>query len=304
MDIASRTALSIAGAALGTLLLAGALAGCASDELTLHAAATPTPVTGVSGGAVVGAPAPGGGAIARGQVAPAQTLAGVGSSTQSRVVTSEVVSPPPQPSPGATSRGIAVSGTGRVEARPDEAIVQAGVSTRAQTAQDAQAQNNQQMQSVLNAIKALGIPDKDIQTTGVSLYPVITEGNTVNGYNATNNVRITVENIDQAGAVLDAAVKAGANTSSGISFGFKDETALRNKALAAAAADARSKADALAAALGLQISGVQSVTESQVSIPVPLAVPRASVSPAAAPSVPVEPGQQTVTAEITIVFSY
>ncbi len=304
MKLATSTVSSIAGLTLGALLLASAVGGCASDGLALHAATTPTPVASVPGGAVIGAPAAGGGAIARGQVAPGQSLAGVASSAPAGVNTSAVLSPPPQSSPGATPRGIAVSGTGRIQARPDEAIVQAGVSTRAQTAQEAQAENNQQMQNVLNAIKALGIPDKDIQTTGVSLFPVITEGNTVNGYNATNNVRVTVENIDQAGAVLDAAVKAGANTASGISFTFKDETSLRNKALAAAAADARSKADALAAALGLQISGVQSVTESQVSIPVPLAVPRAAAAPAAAPSVPIEPGQQTVTAEITIVFSY
>lgn len=304
MNVKAHAKSTIVGTALGALLLAGALAGCASDGLALHAATTPTPNGALSNAAPGGATVAGTGAIARGQVASAQPLPGVAAVAPAAVNASVAVAPLPQTATGAPMRGISVNGTGRVEARPDQAIVQAGVSTRAQTAQQAQADNNQAMQSVINAIKGLGIPDKDVQTSGVSLYPVITENNTVSGYNATNSVSVTVENVDQAGAVLDAAIKAGANTASGIRFGFKDETALRNRALAAAAADARSKADALAAALGLQISGVQAVSEGQVNIPIPLASPRAASAAQAAPSVPIEPGEQTITAEITIVFSY
>jgi uncharacterized protein YggE len=204
---------------------------------------------------------------------------------------------------GGIARGITVSGSGRVAATPDEAFVTAGVQTRATTAQDAQAANNRAMQAVVDAIKALNVPDRDIQTSGISLYPVYSQGQTLSGYNASNSVTVTAENIDQAGAVLDAAVRAGANQTGGIRFGLKDDAPLRNKALAAAAADARSKADALAAALGLQVTGVQAISEQSVGGPT-YTPPREVAAAGAAPAVPVEPGQLDVTAQVTIVFSY
>ena len=158
------------------------------------------------------------------------------------------------------------------------------------------------MQAVISALKGMGIPDKDIQTSGISLYPVIGQNQNVTGYNASNNVTVIVENVDQTGAVLDAAVKAGANTASNVRFGFKDDTAVRNKALAAAAADARTKADALARALGLKVTGIESVSEASTSSPVPL--PVASTAAGAAAAVPVEPGELSVSARVTIVFSF
>jgi uncharacterized protein YggE len=160
------------------------------------------------------------------------------------------------------------------------------------------------MQSVIAAIKGLGIPDKDIQTQGVALYPIYDQGQAITGYNATNNVVVTVENVDQIGKVLDTAIQAGANQATNVQFGFKDETKLRNQALAAAAADARGKADALAGALGLQISGIESVAEGNVSYPMPLAPRALGVASAASVPAPVEPGQLAVTAQVTIVFGY
>src|SRR5581483_10903212 len=131
----------IAGTALGALLLAGALTGCASDGLALHAATTPTPVAGVRGSAPVGAPVAGGGVISQGQAAPAQPMVGVAPVAPASVNSSAAVAPPPQSTTAAPVRGIAVNGTGRIEARPDQAVVEAGVSTRAQTAQQAQSDN-------------------------------------------------------------------------------------------------------------------------------------------------------------------
>jgi uncharacterized protein YggE len=208
------------------------------------------------------------------------------------------------PAPPSSTRGIVVSGTGQVSARPDKASVSAGVQTRGRTAQEAQTENNQSMQAVINAIKALGIADKDIQTNGVSLYPMYDQGQTITGYNATNDVTVTVNQIDQVGTVLDTAVRAGANQATNVRFGFKDETTLRNKALASAAADARSKADALAGALGLSITGIDSVAEGGVNVPI-ITQPRALGVAAAAPSAaPIEPGELNVTAQVTIVFGY
>lgn len=296
----------IAGAAFAAVLVAGTAAGCASGSLAFQ------PVAGATPGAVDHPSA--GGASGTGQTSPG--AAGAPAVGPSGGGTARNVSGGPAvvsanradllPQPVATAvlaRGITVTGTGQVTARPDEAIVTVGVQTRAPTARDAQEGNNRTMQAVLAAIKALGIPDQDIQTTGVFLYPVIEHGNTISGYNAANNVTVLVEKVDQAGAVLDAAVKAGANTAGNVRFAFKDETALRNRALAAAATDARSKADAIASAMGLKITGVESISEGSVVIPRPLAAP-GMAAPAAAPSVPIEPGQQTITATVTAVFGF
>lgn len=268
-------------AAVGAAFLAStALAGC-SLSAPSATGSTPTGSTGV----VVAAPA---GVAGAGASAPAVIRAAPNAAT----------------TPGSTLvNGISVSGTGQIQAQPDEAFVSAGVQTRAQTAQDAQTTNNRQMQAVIDAVKAVGIPAKDIQTSGVSLSPVYGENQTLQGYEARNNINVTVEQVGQAGQVLDAAVKAGANQAGGITFGLKNDTELRNKALAAAVADARSKADAIAGAAGVKITGVEAITESSVNVPIPVARAPLAAS-AASQATPVEPGQLTVTAQVTVVYGY
>ncbi len=199
--------------------------------------------------------------------------------------------------------GLVVTGTGQASARPDLAIVSAGVETRAPSAQEAQNQNNQTMQKVIDAIKTLGVQASAIQTTGISLYPVIGEDQAVTGYVASNHVTVRVDAIDQVGPVLDAAVKAGANLASNVRFTLKDQSALRNKALAAAIGEAKSKAGVMAEALGVEISGIQSVTEMSVSGPMPLGEKPAGAGVAAA-AAPIEPGEVTVVAQVTIVFGF
>ncbi len=199
--------------------------------------------------------------------------------------------------------GLVVSGTGQVSARPDLAIVSAGVETRAPSALEAQNQNNQTMQKVIDAIKALGVQAPAIQTTGVSLYPMIGEDQVVTGYVAANHVAVRVDAIDQAGPVLDAAVKAGANLASSVQFTLKDQSALRNKALAAAISKAKSKANVMAEALGVEISGIQSVTEMSVSGPMLLGEKPAGAGVGAV-AAPIEPGVVSVMAQVTIVFEF
>jgi hypothetical protein len=307
---------------LGSTVMAGlvfAMSACTGPGPALRAAGAPTstpeqvktiapqpaagaPNTapaagGLTGGnaAAVGAPA-----IAIGQAAPALAAKEAAGSSGTFA---------PQAAPVAAtdlSHGIMVSGSGRVSLRPDQAVVTAGVQTRGRTAQEAQSENNKAMNAVIAAIKGLGIPDKDVQTNGVSLYPIFDQqGQTISGYTASNNVSVIVEKIDQAGPVLDAAVKAGANQATNVVFGLKDETAARNKALTLAAADAKSKAEALAGSLGLHISGVQSVSEGVTSRPiVQPAAGRAMAATDSAASVPVEPGEVDVTAQVTIVFNF
>jgi uncharacterized protein YggE len=252
--------------------------------------------SGVNAGAPVAAP-PVGIAQPAPALAPAPAIISSNSGAQAQVVpTGPVLETAP-------SRTIVVAGSGSATGAPDQAIVSAGVETRAPTAQAAQSSNNTTMQAVLAAIKALGIPDKNIQTAGISLYPIENQNQSISGYNASNTVTVIIDNVDQTGQVLDAAVNAGANQSVGVRFAIKNSTDLRNKALTAAAADARQKADALAAAYGLTISGVNSISEQSVGGPI-VSQPRALAAGAAAPSVPIEPGELTVNAQVTVTFGY
>ncbi len=152
-----------------------------------------------------------------------------------------------------------------VEAVPDTVTISAGVLTEAQTAVAALRQNSQDMQRVIDRIKAAGIPERDIQTTGLSLnarYDYDRDGQRqiFRGYQAMNNVSIKFRDVADAGPILDALVEAGANNVNGPSFSVEDDepytaTARRN-------AMARAQRQALEYA---QVAGYSGVKLLQVS---------------------------------------
>ena len=208
----------------------------------------------------------------------------------------------PAPASGAASAQaqpsvVTTTGHGDVTAVPDEAVVTAGVNTRAATAAAALAQNAQAMQQVIAALENAG--GSHLQTQQVSLDPQTDDRGTVTGYVAQNTVSAKAK-IAAAGALVDAAVGAGANTVDGPSLDVSDSRALYDAALKQAMADARAKAQALAQAGGFAVGPVFSVTEGSAA-PVPQPVWRAAAAGAPA-STPVEPGTQDVTADVTVSF--
>ena len=120
---------------------------------------------------------------------------------------------------------------------------------------------------------------------------------------ASHQLTITLDSINLAGPVLDAAVGAGADSSWGVEFGLKDASAQRSQALTAAIADARKKADAMATALGVSVTGVGSASESSYSPPIQYGgvVPASGAS--AAPT-QIQPGQLTISADVTVVYTF
>ena len=204
-------------------------------------------------------------------------------------------------SEGSSVPSIAVAGEGRVVAPPDMASVQLGVQTEGRTALEAMTSNGVVMAKVIQAVKAVGIPDTDIQTTGISLYPrYFGDPPTVVGYQASNNISVTINDLSKAVWALDGAISAGANTTSGIQFGIKNLDSLRNQALALAAGSARAKAQVIADALGVTIRGVHRVTEGGgYGGPLPMPVS----APAREGTVPIEPGQLTISATVSVEFT-
>jgi uncharacterized protein len=192
------------------------------------------------------------------------------------------------PSPAPEGRTVAVTGTATIRSDPDQATVTLGVQTAAQTAEAAMRDNAKKMTDVMAAIRREGVAADDISTAWIDLYPRYDDnGTTVVGYTAENQVNAIVRNMDGIGAVIDAAVAAGANLTSGISFGLSDTNRGLDDALQQAVADARSKAEVLAQAGGAQLGAVVQITEGSAPTPVPYrdyAVAGAEASPT-----PVEP---------------
>jgi uncharacterized protein len=191
---------------------------------------------------------------------------------------------------------VTTLGHGVITVAPDQATVTAGVHTQAASDSAALVQNAKLMNAVVAALKAAG--GEELQTQQVSLYPQTSPQGDVTAYAADNSVSAKTK-IAGAGALIDAAVGAGANTVSGPSLDVSDRDARYRDALGKAVADARLKAEALAKAGGFGVGPVSSVTEGG-SAPTP--VFQAVGAATKADSTPIEPGTQDITADVTVTF--
>ena len=202
-------------------------------------------------------------------------------------------------SEAAVQHSIVVTGQGSVSTVPDRAQVSFGVSTDAKTASAALRANAAEMTKVIAAVKGDGVAAADIKTDLVSLSPRYSQnGDTVVGYTATNSVSATIRNLAKIGGTIDAAVDAGANQVSGPNLARGDMTALYRAALRAAIANAKGKAQTIAAASGLHLRRITDVSEAS-SAPVPQPLTKAGADAAT----PVEPGTQLVEAAVTVTFA-
>jgi uncharacterized protein YggE len=192
---------------------------------------------------------------------------------------------------------ITVSGTGTITVVPDIAHVGVGVTVTKSTVKAAREA------AMIAAIRALGVDEKDIKTTGLNLYPQYNNGTPpkVVGYTISEQIQITVRDLDKTGDVVDAAMASGATDTSGIWFDVADPAKAMNEARAAAVEAARASAQAMATAAGVNLGSVASISESQASFPYPYAERAAGAADAATPT-PVQPGTQDVQATVTVVF--
>jgi uncharacterized protein len=169
------------------------------------------------------------------------------------------------------ARTITVSSTATVKATPDEAVVDLGVRSESPVSATAFAQNAKDMQAVLDAVKAAGVEQKDIETTNVSLEQRVTNRGKPNEqqvFVASNSIRVTIHDLSSIGSVIDAAVRAGADAVNDIQFQLSDPNAVRTDALTQAVTGARAKADALAGAADAEVVGVVTIDEQSYQPPV------------------------------------
>lgn len=195
--------------------------------------------------------------------------------------------------------GITVNGSAAVRAVPDRADFSFGVQSTGRTASAALDANSLEMRKVIATLRDAGVAAADIQTQQVALSPRLSDnGETILGYIAQNTVTARLRDLDRAGAVIDAAVAAGANQVYGPSLSRSNEAELYRTALRSSVADARTKAQAIAAAAGVTLGAVVGVTETG-GAPVPIEGKGAATADAA----PIEPGTQDILASVTVTFA-
>ena len=212
--------------------------------------------------------------------------------------------------PFLTAATVSVTGTGRVTVEPDTASIALGVTVFEANLAEAQAKATTQMTAIIDAVKAGGVADEDIQTSNYSVnvrqdYDENGNPTKVIGYDINNTVNVTVRDLDALGTILDSVVQAGANTIYGISFFTWDMTEATAQARAAAVTDARAHADQLAAAAGVTVGRIVTITEGYGAPPPPVFYDRAAgMDMAAAESapVPVQVGTQQIEVQVTIVY--
>jgi uncharacterized protein len=213
----------------------------------------------------------------------------------------------PQDNPRMTERTVSVTASGHVSAAPDLASISTGIQTEAPTARDAMTLNTAAMIKLIEGLKAQGIASKDIQSTSITVTPRYTNPRdgkqpAINGYTATNQVRLVVRDLNRAGDILDAALTLGATQMGGIAFEVSTAEKLKDEARKDAMTNARRRAELFAAAAGASVGQVISISEDvQGHASMPMF--KAARSMAAGAPVPVEAGTMQLDATVNVTWS-
>ena len=224
----------------------------------------------------------------------------------SGIVTAQVTTPP-------LENVIQATGSGTVTGTPDRVQISFSVETNNPDVKVAQTDNAALMTKAINALVTAGIPRDSMKTTGYSIYPVYPDNSggllnqKVQSYRVTNTLQVTLNDVARSGDVIDTAVSNGVNQVSSIQFMLSDAQAqaLRTSALRNAVVNARIDANAVAGAMAVNITGAKNVEISQGYTPIVYDNSFASgVASKAAVPTPIQPGDITVTATVSIIYTY
>jgi uncharacterized protein YggE len=205
------------------------------------------------------------------------------------------------------ARTISVTGEGEISGKPDMARLSAGVVTQAPTAAAALSANTTAMNRVFATLKMSGIPDNKIQTSNFSVQPQYPpfrpdapEQRNIIGYQVSNQVSVTLDDLTKLGPALDALVRSGANQLGEVSFSIANPKPLAERARTAAVADAMTKAKTLAAAAGVNLGPLLSLQEGTAFRPAPVFA-QARAALAVSPP-PIAAGEQAVSVTVTMTY--
>jgi uncharacterized protein YggE len=205
---------------------------------------------------------------------------------------------------------IFVSGSATAHTKTDKVIISLGVETTDKTAEKALLSNSNLMNKVMDALKQSGVQQNETSTSAFSIKPKYNyskygdRGN-LSGFTVSNSIQIESSSINNVSQWIDTAVQAGANTVNDVYFSVSEEKLqnIKNMLLKEAVANAKTKADIVAAASGLNIAGIKSITVGEIGIPpVPGPLYSKSVSSDEASSTPILAGEQEVSTTVSIVY--
>lgn len=205
---------------------------------------------------------------------------------------------------------LVTSGQGEAKVTPDRVSVLVNVQTRASTAAAAAATNAERTKAVLDALGRLGLPKDQLSTEGYSAYPEMSYDRTggaprVIGYVVTNSIRAESKRVEQAGAIIDAALGAGANLINSLSFYASSIDEPRRQAIALAVASARADAEAMAQAAGGRLGTLLELSTQGPTVPPrPMFDMAARGKLAMAEQTPINPGQQNVNVFVTARWTF
>lgn len=207
----------------------------------------------------------------------------------------------------ALSRTVTVTGTGEAQAAPDEARINAGVQSVADTVIAASRDNEEKVRRIMDALAEQGIEESDTGTTDYSIWAQQNFENgrtTISGYHVSNVVVVTIKDIAKVGDVLAAVTNAGANTVHGINFSVSDTEALETEARERAMADARRRAESLAGLADVALGDVITLSTSAGPGYGPIMMESAAMRMSdSAPTPTITPGQQNVSVQVQVTYA-
>jgi uncharacterized protein YggE len=198
---------------------------------------------------------------------------------------------------------VMTTGAGVLQVVPDRAFVSVAAESRAANPRDAQRRNTEAMTPVLEKLRAAGIPAEAIRTTAYDLQPewdFVNNRRVSRGYVARNTVEVRIDAVDRVGEILEIAVGSGATTLGGVRFDLKDRASHEREALRLAVADARAKAETVAAAAGQSVSRIVRIEEQGAVSSGPIAFRVAAQDLARGDAPPISAGEMEIRAQLTL----
>lgn len=206
------------------------------------------------------------------------------------------------------SSELSVVGEGKIDATPDTAYVDAGISvTNARTVEEVQKKIDEVNNNIIDSLQGLGIKKEDIKTSNYSINPNYTyeqSGNKINGYNGNVTISIKIRDMKKVSDVVTKVTAGGANQVNGVRFAIDEPEKLREEVRDKAIANAKEQASKLAKKLGIRLGKIVNIVESNQDVrPIPMYETALKMGGTAVDLVPqIEPGTQTITSVVTLFF--
>jgi uncharacterized protein len=209
-----------------------------------------------------------------------------------------------------TIRTITATAQGQASGTPDLLTISLGVETTGSDAASTLSSNNQEAQALIAKLKADGVAAADLQTTALRISPTYTQGSPsqpprIDGYTVDDEVVAKLHQLDSAGQVIDDAAAAAGNDIrvDSIAYSMDDDSGLLTAARADAVRQADVRARAMAAAAGVSVGPVQTITDLSQPVvePMPAGLSAASAAPAALP--PLQAGTEQLTFDVSVVYA-